>query len=352
MTTFQCANVKCGSCSFEELPLDKVAEKFAKERNVVYETSNSNYPLIHLTSTWCRHGLVATVIEAYNKHLGLELAPDDLWVLIIQGVAIYLSDEQVAEENRKTFVNHAGKKELVVEGTKYNIKPKGICEPNHNQTGWVGFVEEIAELIQENTKCDITDVMTKPFTTTSPVESQVFRCCLMEAMQNYFSYRCILGCGIPEICLLGTLDDYKNIKERVDKLSKFLPDLNYWFDKVHKIVDNFILSKEGKSDINWWNRIVTETPIGSGGQVELSGWLGDMFPYSKGQNGKLVRNNSSPKYNDLAPGLTFTPMTLDDQLYTYKQYQLRLAAGFLGASENKETHRLRPAQGWLMFYEQ
>ncbi|KAL3873373.1 hypothetical protein ACJMK2_036502 [Sinanodonta woodiana] len=352
MTSFECAKVKRGACSFEELSLDKAAEEFAKERNIVYETGNSNYPLIALKSTWCKHGLVATVIEAYNKHIGLELAPDDLWVMIIQGVATHLSDEQVAEKNRKTFVNHAGKKELAVEGSQYDIKPKGICNPNHNQKGWVDFVKEIAELINHNTKCDITDVMTERFSTTGTLESQVFRCCLMEAMQNYFSYKCILGCGIPEICLLGTLDDYKNIKERVDKLSKFLPDLNWWFGKVHKIVDKFILSKEGKPDIDWWNRIVTATPIGSGGQVELSGWLGDMFPYSRDYDGKLVLNRKSPEYDDIGPGLTFTPVTLDDQRYTFKQYQLRLAAGFLGASENKETQRLRPAQGWLMFYEE
>ncbi|KAK3597433.1 hypothetical protein CHS0354_040174 [Potamilus streckersoni] len=350
MTTFKCADVKQGHFTFEDKPLAKVAKEFAQERNIDYETGNSNYPLVDL-STWYKHGLVATVVEAYNKHIALELSPDDLWCLIIQGVATHLSDEEAAEKHRKTFVNHSGKKKLMVDGGKYNIKPKGICEPNHNQKGWVGFVEEIAELINHNTKCDIADMMTKSFSTTGPMESQVFRCCLMEAMQNYFEYVCYLACGIPEICLLGTLDDYKNIKERVDRLSELLPDLDWWFIKVHKIIDNFVSSIEGKPDIDWWNRIVTKKPVGSGGQTTLSGWLGDMFPYSTDFEGKLVRNDKSPNYDKIGPGLTFTPVTLDDQLYTGKEYKLRLAAGFLGAGENKETQRLRPVQGWMMFYE-
>ncbi|KAL3873379.1 hypothetical protein ACJMK2_036507 [Sinanodonta woodiana] len=350
MTTFKCASVKREYFTFVDKPLKKVAEEFAHKRNIEYETGNSNYPLVELSEGY-KHGLVATAVEAYNKHIALELSPDDLWCLIIQGVATHLSDEETAEKHRKTFVNHSGKKKLLVDGTKYNILPKGKCEPNHNQTGWVGFVEEIAELINENTKCDITEIMMKPFSTTGPMESQVFRCCLMEAMQNYFEYVCYATCGIPEVCLLGTLSDYKNIKERVERLSTLLPDLDWWLIKVNKIIDNFVSSMEGNPDIDWWNRIVTKTAVGSGRQTKLTGWLGDLFPYTKFIDGKLKRNKTSPYYSDIGPGLTFTPVIFDDQLYTGKEYKLRLAAGFLGAGENKETKRLRLAQGWMMFYE-
>ncbi|KAL3873378.1 hypothetical protein ACJMK2_036506 [Sinanodonta woodiana] len=350
MTTFKCASVKREYCTFEDKPLKKVAEEFAHEKNIDYETGNSNYPLAEV-STRYKHGLVATVVEAYNKHIGLELSPDDLWCLIIQGVATHLSDEDTAEKHRGTFVNHSGKEQLLVDGRKYNIQPKGKCEPNHNQTGWVGFVEEIAEMINDNTKCDITEILTKPFSTTGPMESQVFRCCLMEAMQNYFEYVCGFKCGIPEVCLLGTLHDYKNIKERVDRLSELMPDMDWWFIKVNKIIDNFVSSMEGKPDIDWWNRIVTKIPVGSGGKTTLTGWLGDMFPYSKGLDGKLKRSFKIPNCSEIGPGLTFTPVILDDQFNTGKEYKLRLAAGFLGAGENKETQRLRPVQGWMMFYE-
>ncbi|KAL3873380.1 hypothetical protein ACJMK2_036508 [Sinanodonta woodiana] len=309
MTTFKCASVKREYFTFEDKPLEKVAEEFAHERNIDYETGNSNYPLVEMSKGY-KHGLVAAVETAKTKH-------------------------------RNTYVNHSGKRKLIVDGIKYNIQPKGICEPNHNQTGWVGFVEEIAELLNNNTKCDITEIMTKPFSTTGPMESQVFRCCLMEAMQNYFEYVCCLACGIPEVCLL----------ERIDRLSKLLPDLNWWFIKVNKIIDNFVSSMEGKPDINWWNRIVTEIPVNSGFQTKLTGWVGDLFPYSKGFDSKLKRNNTSPYYSEIGQGLTFTPVILDDQFYTGKEYKLRLAAGFLGAGENKETQRLRPVQGWMMFYE-
>ncbi|KAL3881970.1 hypothetical protein ACJMK2_028352 [Sinanodonta woodiana] len=355
MASFKCADVTPGKTIYSMKPIEKIANEFAGKQSIAYETGESNYPIVQ-TKTLIRHGLAATVVEAYNEHLGIELSPDDIWVAISQGVADYLGRQENAEKYRKVFVNHEGKKDLNLDVTALNILPKEYAPTkNYNRESWMKCVDGITKMIKENTKGDFAEIMVRPFSTTGVIEAQVAKGCLMEAMKMYFNYICFTKCGIPEICLLGTLADYIDMQQRVEKLSGILPDLIWWFDMVQKIVAKLIGSIQGKPDIDWWNCIVTKNRLGSGEMKQFTGWLGHLFPQTAWNTERSHRRGiqgtwECPDLKDLNYGLTYVPVTLYD-LPTQKSYKLRFTFGYLGVSQNTKTKRLRPVQGWMVFYE-
>lgn len=61
-----------------------------------------------------RSGLFVAIETAYNGHHKLHLRPDDVMLAIAQGVSAHLSYEENAEKYRQVFVDHAGKKRILI----------------------------------------------------------------------------------------------------------------------------------------------------------------------------------------------------------------------------------------------
>jgi len=68
-----------------------------------------------------RNGFVYCCIASYNTHHNLVLRPDDVWHTIISQFALYVNAN--SEKMRSYFVDHEGKKELVVKanGDRYTV---------------------------------------------------------------------------------------------------------------------------------------------------------------------------------------------------------------------------------------
>src|SRR6266496_6800098 len=79
--------------------------------SVDYDDLPSNEQLM-LKHTVVFHGLAAAIFHAYNNHQHLRLTPDDIWLTIAQGVSHHINYN--AENFRSRFVNHEGKKTLLI----------------------------------------------------------------------------------------------------------------------------------------------------------------------------------------------------------------------------------------------
>ena len=71
----------------------------------------ANGPHTHLVNKG--HALFEAYLAAYNAHEDLVLSPDDIWLMISIYYAHYV--ENNAEQMRHLFVDHDGKKPLVVD---------------------------------------------------------------------------------------------------------------------------------------------------------------------------------------------------------------------------------------------
>jgi hypothetical protein len=60
----------------------------------------------------------------------------------------------------------------------------------------------------------------------------------MDAMQHYFEYIMVCGCGIPKVKMTGTLEDWNLIREKAENMRKY--DCEKWIDSLIPILDKLI----------------------------------------------------------------------------------------------------------------
>ena len=149
--------------------------------------------------------------KAHSNHYPIRIKPDDIWLLIIQSFSHHVNLNY--EELREYFVNFNGKKTLYV---KYNITGiKNITKEMVEE-----FSIQINEQMKEYLGKELLDILTPDFTTTKETKI-VGQISIMGAFKKYFNYSMDLcGCGIPNIILEGTSNDYKNIMNKANQLKK------------------------------------------------------------------------------------------------------------------------------------
>jgi hypothetical protein len=178
---------------------------------------------------------------------------------------------QHAEVFRDVFVNHTGKKKLVV-------KTASVFNWNH-------LLELMNQRIDENVKSDLG--LEPTFTTTTRVTQSVAALTKMASFKKYFTYGWVMCCGIPTVDLTGTLEDWLQLREKVSKVTKLITSQDHmvnWSKHVMALLDRLIQTYQVGNGIlpnrlqQFWSRIVTFVPYGSGSQRYISGWCKVLLP--------------------------------------------------------------------------
>lgn len=226
------------------------------------------------------NGFAVAVRMAYHYHLPLRLRPDHIWITILNSFGLFI--EKNAKALRASFVMHEGKMDLCV-----GVPPAWETDDSLIEWEKVIGVGEICNLITENSQDDVTSAFESRFTTTDAVSLTASRIALMAGMKSYFNFSMETACGIRQVCLEGTLDDWTLLRARVARLADFpgVRDLiGHWFDKVDGVLLQLVRTYQNKPDKAWWSHIYTKNIVnGSGGGVYLSGWFLDLFLYSRHQ---------------------------------------------------------------------
>ncbi|CAK4085763.1 unnamed protein product [Aphanomyces euteiches] len=203
---------------------------------------------------------VRGVIQAYNQHHNLEIRPDDVWLAIMVQFGLYVNGN--AEKLRSALVKHEGQKELVV------VDNATLQSADYGKlaTRMVYAMEE--HLVDRA----LGEWILPSFSTTTDNDKIVGSVVMMAAMKKYFSYKIQFLCGIPNVTLLGTVEDWEDIRARVDKLADFGEDLIEWTSMLSGILDEFVLSAKGNVNLDFWKRICHDVGEGSG-TTYVCGWI-------------------------------------------------------------------------------
>lgn len=113
------------------------------------------------------------------------------------------------------------------------------------------------------------------FSTTKENDTIVGSVIMMGAFQKYFEYKFSLMCGLPEVTLLGEVEDYIKLKEKVSDLKKYDAGDKLMIkltDLLLPICDELIDSAKGKPNLDFWGKICHYISGGSGPSY-LSGWI-------------------------------------------------------------------------------
>jgi hypothetical protein len=307
------------------------------------------------------HSLIAAAHLAYQYHFPLVLSPDVIWLTIAQGLANHVNNN--AERLRPQFVPHEGKVTIQVRRDDFK---RGSPE-NPWAEVWPEFSAKIKEVIGPETH----GMIVSDFSTTGSTERAASEVVLMDCVQSYFSYRFVTLCGIPEVMLQGTVEDWEKIRQRVDRLQQY--DLKWWTDDVLQITDEFVAAAKGQPNLTFWKAIYKQEDE-SGGPY-TTGWLVRLLPYLKQQQYRFAREGDyesgyvTPWTTDLKNPLLGRPPVgkrnpfegiTDSSLpssasqvpfvweYLKKEYDYAFLAGVVTIEQDKDSRAVRPRIGWAV----
>lgn len=307
------------------------------------------------------HPFVYAAYRAYSDHRPLTISPDMVWLMIVQGFAMHVNEN--AEALRKRFVDFDGK-------TNIDVRRDDFVKGNPDND-WESVFPEFSYKIGEYTGQTLKDLVVADFSTSGNVEKAAFEVSLMDAMDHYFSYSFSIMCGIPEIKLEGTPEDWALIEQKAQQLAQY--DLDWWMKDLAPILQEFTAAAKGHVNQRFWEDIfkIDYIDVVCGEEPSMTGWIVKFFPYlpghkaevdeiagrnpligvdmetffQKGRRGTKVYNGPKIAGGDFATGLSKAEFLLNDNGQLYK---MEFSAGFIGISQDHTTKALRPEMGWAV----
>ena len=314
----------------------RIAEYMVREKNEYEGTYSIVATSFDDEQNLSTMDVYTTLYTAFAQHRSVTLSPDVIWLLISQGFSRYVNAH--AEELRPLFVDHEGKKELVV-FTERDL----LSEP----ADWPRLIGDFASKINQYTKGDIAHVITADFSTTGPVERVASQVTLMENMKSYFDYTVVLICGIPSITLTGTPEDWQHVLDKTMKLKHY--GLDEWIESLEPILKEFVRAAEGHPNRGFWQDIVMKKRVdevrGRGGcgmkskPTEFDGWFLKLFPDENGETFK-----SATMETDMPSEMVYVPF---NYIRLGLVTPMELWAGFIGTEVDTEANMLIPKIGWM-----
>ncbi|MBN2777057.1 MAG: DUF4419 domain-containing protein, partial [Bacteroidales bacterium] len=280
------------------------------------------------------HSFFNGMYRAYANHRPFVISPDMIWLLISQGFARHVSAN--AEMLRKEFVDFDGKLSLIVRNDDLKLDSPA--------SSWEEIFPEFTKQIAKHTGDELINVLTSDFSTTTPVEKIASEITILEAMEPYFEFVVLrLVCGIPEITLKGTTEDWQKIYDKTKKLEKY--DLEWWTDELKPILNELIQTSKGEIDKDFWrNMFKYNSEKGCGAPVIIDGWIIKFFPYDefgKRNNLKQLIGGDNLPEEIVKVDLTYIESFSDTSITT----PLELWAGFIGLEQNSKDFTLTPKIG-------
>jgi len=309
-----------------------------------------------LVKEYTHNAFIEAAMHAYGYHRPLVLSPDAVWLQIAQGFAQHVGLH--AEELRSKFVAHTGQHKLLVERDDFI---RGFAGND-----WEGAIGEFSDQIRDHVGKDRHRLMVPTFSTTGFVERAAFEVTLMDAMQHYFEYEIQIICGIPEITLEGTVDDWQAIRERAAAFDEF--GMDWWTVHLLPVLDQFVAASQGDVHKRFWECFYR---IDFGCGPDVNGHILNFVPYlveyGRSEDDTWRINSTGLKRNPLLgqstealwvkqsfagvgcrsipPGLAKAPFKI---IYGKTKYEMDFVAGFVGVREDPDTLALRPEIGWAV----
>jgi hypothetical protein len=291
------------------------------------------------------HGFISALHYSFAQHRPLVISPDMIWLMICQGVAMHIEND--TEGLRDKFVKFEGKKKISVRRDDFK---KGN-EDNPWEDVFPQFTDSLKRYLQDG----VYDFFIPEFSTTGIKQKNAFEIALLSSVKNYFDYNFVTFCGIPEITLEGTTDDWSWILEQCKQMDKF--DLGDWGKELVPLIKEFVNASEGKINLQFWKSIYKW--LDESGGPYITGWIVKFFPFVY-ENGKLIKNDliygEEFAYKGLKPNFIPSGLSKADIEWIYFEdvfsepeiYNMEFYSGFMGISQDKQTKALKSEISWAV----
>ena len=308
---------------------------------IFYAYSDSISPFVEYRSK--SSSFLDVVSLAYANHYSMEISPDDIWLMILDGFRLHV------KMNRNTLKNR-----FVAPGADTVIKVVDNSlgyESTHNE--WFWTIANLFDSLQSKLPQKTGGPLKTKFSTTSPIDNNISRSMVMAVASEYYSYSVFTSCGIPKIKVNGTKEDWVLLKDSFNKLALRL-NMKWWAKGLNPILDEFINIFDGKINLEHWKSIYKYYNPKGCGSPSFNGWISRFLPYTK----EFVRDeftyikhsdwNKRIFISDIPSGITFVDVKW---IYYGRTIPLKLYTGFIGIQVDTTTKMLKAARGYaLMAY--
>jgi hypothetical protein len=314
-----------------ELLLEKEHKEVLQSFSTKIKASSQSHEKI---VNYGKQSFIKGMRQAYADHRPFTLSPDILWLLICQGFSRHVNNN--SNELRKLLVTHKGKKELIVKNNNLLKHPEE----------WKNVISSFTVDIKKNIKNDLVEILSPNFSTTTSISKIACEITILDTFKSFFEYTVLTGiCGIPQITLNGTLEDWINLKEKAQKLATY--NLSWWIDSISPILDKIIETKKGTIDKAFWmNMYKTHTANEYGASEKITGWIAKFFPYDRFG---IKTADKEIDINNLPDELTYTDfkwvITSPQNTVTHS---MQFVAGFTGLHQCPSSLSLEPQIGWFV----
>ena len=329
------------------VPVEKggFAEHFSKNkheiqgRKIFYAYSDSISPFVRGMSD--KSSFFDVVALAFANHYSLEINPDDIWLMILDGFRLHV------KSNREAL-----KDKFVAPGTDTVVAFEDnslTTESTHYE--WFWTLANLFEALQSKLPEETGLPLKTKFSTTSPVDYNISSAMVMAVAAEYYEYVVSTLCEIPKIKINGKKEDWVLLKDSFNRLASRL-DMDWWAVGLNPVLDEFINVFDGKINMDHWRGIYKRYVPEGCGNVTFNGWISRFFPYTGIGESLDVYRRHSPDWNEqldaknVPRGVTSIRVEWN---YLGERIPLKLYTGFIGVQVDTTTNMLKAARGYALF---
>jgi len=218
-----------------------------------------------------QNGFLGALSNAYSMHRKIEIAPHDLWVIVLTELANAIGKQ--VELCRPMFTNSDDKIAIMV-------PTNDITKIDLNEV-----VARLKQHIPVDTQLFVPDLVS-----ATDDAKLMMHAALCDAVKHYYSYMTYC-CGLPEIRVAGPVEDWQLLLSTVAELAQLFKNIGYvevveYLIRVGDVFDKIQRSYFAE-DITFWKGIFTQKNIGSGGELEINGWITDLYFGDRGKPRKI-----------------------------------------------------------------
>ena len=332
--TFSVDDVELATEALETCPAHVVVSELLRSP---IESCSSYHEQVVAHSTV--HPLVWAVHLAWTEHRPLRLSPDMIWLAIVQGISQHIRNN--SSEYWSRLAADSGQLALEVN--------RGDLVLGSPENLWDEIVDDFAISIRAHLP-KLHDAFVPEFSTTGRLERVAFQAALLEAVSPFFRYDLKYICGIPQVTLDGTAEDWDSVTRRASVLSDI--GMDWWLSELMPVLTEFASASAGDPNKEFWKGIYVADSTCFG--ESFNGWIGKFIPY--------IRHAQNNEFNQMNPmldptkgwdvGLDVLPPAVSRVPFYWIQdertYATELVAGLVGVSQDAHTFEVQPKFGWAV----
>lgn len=256
MTTYKFADVEIGKLKESDFSLYYYETKHLLEHKIFYDKGNDEIIFDTFSDKFIypkmNNGLLNTISHAYNHHVPLILKPDDLWLNILIVFMKYKDRTTTEMEEKQVFT------------TKYDY-----FEPE-NINFWLDITKQLRP-----------EQVSAEFTTTTDKDRIIANIAIMSAYRKLILYRGEQMCGLSEVTLRGTADDWLLLIKKTKQLLDIKDEvIMKWRELLIPVLEQFYQFHLGDVNEDWWQRCCTSKKRGSSDDRNYAGWILAFSPFN------------------------------------------------------------------------